>query len=58
MQKKKEYYRQYARYYLHPNEKVDLLPKIIEEMEAAYKQREAHIQKLYKEVKQIKKLKI
>ena len=55
---KKEYYRQYARYYLHPNEKVDLIPQIIKEMETAYAQRKAHIEKLYGEVKQIKKLKV
>lgn len=55
---KKEYFRQYARYYLHPNEEVDLIPQIIKEMEDAYEQRKAHIQKLYGEVKQIKKLRV
>ena len=55
---KKEYFRQYARYYLHTNEKVDLVPQIIKEMENAYEQRKAHIAKLYGEVKQIKKLKV
>ena len=55
---KKEYFRQYARYYLHPNEKVDLIPQIIKEMEDAYEQRKAHIAKLYGEVKQIKKLRV
>ena len=55
---KKEYFRQYARYYLHPNEEVDSIPQIIKEMEDAYEQRKAHIQKLYGEVKQIKKLRV
>lgn len=55
---KKEYFRQYASYYLHPNENVDLIPQIIKEMEDAFEQRKAHIAKLYSEVKQIKKLKV
>lgn len=53
---KKEYWRQYAKYILHANEDIEKLPIMIEELKKAYQTRAAHIEKLYSEVKQIKKL--
>lgn len=55
---KKEYYRQGARYMLHANEELDKIPVVLEELKEAYKVRKAHIEKLYSEVKQIKKLRV
>lgn len=55
---KKEYFRQGAKYLLHANEEVDKIPIILEELKEAFKVRTAHIDKLYKEVKQIKKLRV
>lgn len=53
---KKEYYRQGAQAFLRRNEDVDKIPETLEELKEAYKARKAHIDKLYLEVKQIKKL--
>lgn len=53
---KKEYFRQGAQYILHTNEELDKLPSMLEELKNAYELRRAHIDKLYKEVKQIKNL--
>lgn len=53
---KKEYFREGAAMYLRRNENVDTIPKTLEELKEAYKVRKAHIEKLYLEVKQIKKL--
>lgn len=53
---KKDYYRQGAEVFLRKNEKVDLIPTTLEELKEAYKARKAHIDKLYLEVKQIKRL--
>lgn len=53
---KQEYFRECAKYILHPNEDIDKLPIILEELQKAYDVRVAHINKLYNEVKQIKKL--
>ena len=53
---KKEYYRQGAQYILQANEEVDKIPILLQEFENAYQTRTAHIERLYKEVKQIKKL--
>ena len=55
---KKEYYRQGAQCMLHSNEDVDKIPQMIEELKHAYEMRDAHIKKLYGEIKQIKSLKI
>lgn len=55
---KKDYFKQSAKYYLHANEDFDKLPNILEELKEAYKVRTAHIDKLYNEVKQIKKLRV
>lgn len=55
---KKEYYRESAKCYLRPNEDVEKIPIMIQELENAYKTRRAHIDKLYNEVKQIKRLKV
>lgn len=54
----KEYYIQNAKYYLRSNETFEKLPQIFEEIKNAYKVKEAHINKLYGEIKQIKALKI
>lgn len=53
---KKEYYRQGAQMFLRSNEKVDEIPKTLEELKKSYKDRKAHIDKLYLEEKQIKRL--
>lgn len=53
---KKAYYREEAQMYLRKNESVDLIPQILNELKEAYKLRKAHIDKLFLEVKQIKKL--
>lgn len=53
---KKEYFREGAQAFLRRNENVDMIPKTLEELKEAYKARRAHIEKLYNEVKQIKKL--
>lgn len=53
---KKEYYRQGAQAFLRRNEDVDRIPESLEELKEAYKVRKNHIDKLFLEVKQIKKL--
>ena len=53
---KKDYYRQGAEIMLRRNESVDSIPTTLEELKKAYDERKAHIDKLYLEVKQIKKL--
>lgn len=55
---KKEYFRQSAKYCLNSGEEVDKIPIILEELKKAYNVRKAHIDKLYDEVKQIKKLRV
>lgn len=55
---KKEYYKQSAKYYLHDNEDLEKLPAVLEELKNAYKMRREHIDQLYHEVKQIKRLSI
>ena len=55
---KKEYFKETAKYYLHPNEVVEKLPAILSELENAYTVRSAHIDKLYNEAKKIKNLRV
>lgn len=55
---KKEYFRQGVKYLLHNNEEVEKVPQILSELQKAYTSRKAHIDKLYAEAKQIKKLKV
>ncbi len=55
---KKEYLKEEAKCYLHPNEDVEKIPQMIAEFKNAYKVRQEHIDKLYDEIKQIKKLRI
>lgn len=55
---KKEYFRQSAKYCLSGNETVEKIPIILEELKKAYEMRKAHIDKLYSEAKQIKKLRV
>ena len=56
--KKADYFRQGAKYMLHQNEDIDKIPETLEELKNAYKVKKAHIEKLYDEVKQIKKLRV
>lgn len=53
---KKEYFRAGVAAMLRKNENVDRVPQALQELKEAYKVRKAHIEKLYLEVKQIKKL--
>ena len=55
---KKEYYREYAKAYLVNNEQVDLIPQIYDQMKESLFVREQHLQKLYIEAKDVKRLKI
>lgn len=55
---KQEYFRQGAQYLLHKNEDVDKIPTILEELKEAYEVKQVHIEKLFDEIKQIKKLRI
>ena len=57
-QDKKEYYREEIKCYLKPHEEPEKIPEILEEFKHAYKVRKEHIDKLYSEVRQIKKLSI
>ena len=54
----KEYHRLMGKGYLKNNEQLEKTPEILQELKEAFKVRKAHIDKLYKEIKQIKKLKI
>ena len=56
--RKKEYYRAGARACLRKNEDVDLLPNMYEELKHSLRERTAHIEKLYSEVRQIKHLRV
>lgn len=53
---KKEYFRDGAQMYLRRNEIVDKIPETLQELKNSYKVRQAHIEKLHLEVKQINKL--
>ena len=53
---KKDYYRQGAQMFLRNNEKVEAIPTALEELKQAYKDRKEHLNRLYLEVKQIKRL--
>ena len=53
---KKEYYRQGAEIFLRKNENVDSIPDTLKELKETYNNRKNYIDKLYLEVKQIKKL--
>ena len=55
---KKEYFRQSAKYCLNGNETVEKIPIVLEELKKAYEIRKAHINKLYSEAKEIKKLRV
>lgn len=55
---KKEYLKSSAKYLLRHNETVEKIPILLEEFQKAYEVRRAHIDKLYNEVKQIKKLSV
>lgn len=53
---KKAYLIEEAKYFLKPHEEPEKLPQMLTELESAYKVRQEHINKLYSEIKQIKKL--
>lgn len=55
---KKEYYKQGIEMFLRPNEIAGKCPEMLVEFKAAYKARKDHIDKLYDEVKQIKRLEV
>ena len=55
---KKAYLIEETKYFLKPNEEPEKLPQILSELESAYEVRKEHIQKLYHEIKEIKKLTI
>jgi hypothetical protein len=54
--KKKEYYKAGAQACLRRNEEVEKIPEIYEQLNHALNERKAHIEKLYEEVRQIKRL--
>ena len=56
LKSKQEYFREYAQMYLRPNENVDVIPNVLQELKETLKNKTEHIEKLYLEVKQIKKL--
>ncbi len=57
--KDKEYYKQGVLMYLKsPNETIDNFHSILEEYKASFIDRKSHIDKLYDELKQIKRLKV
>lgn len=54
--KKKDYFKQEVELYLRKNETIDNFEAVLNEYKISYADRVAHIDKLYKEVKEIKKL--
>jgi predicted RNase H-like nuclease (RuvC/YqgF family) len=54
--KKKEYYRAGAQACLRRNENVEVIPEMYEQLNKSLKERKAHIEKLYEEVRQIRRL--
>lgn len=57
-EKKRNYYLEGVKLYLEPNETVENYLTLLEEYEQAYQNRKAAIDKLYDEIKQIKKMKV
>lgn len=57
-QEYKDYYKDAVKMYLKQNEDPLKCPEMLEELKNAYKMRKEHIEKLYTEVKQIKRLTI
>ena len=57
-EKKTEYFRSGVQACLRKNEKVEAVPNMYEEFIKSLEAREAHIKKLYDEIKQIKKLRV
>lgn len=54
----REYYKPMVKAYLRNNEDPEKCPEILAELKEAFKVRKTHIEKLYDEVRQIKKLKV
>ena len=57
-EKKRNYYLEGVKLYLEPNETVENYLTLLEEYEQAYQNRKAAIDKLYDEIKKIKKMKV
>jgi len=57
-QSKKEYYKQGVEMFLRPHEVAEKCPEMLAEFKEAYKVRKDHINRLYDEVKQIKRLEV
>lgn len=55
---KKAYHIEEAKYYLKPNEDPEKIPQMLDEFEIAYKERKKHIQKLYDELHQLRRLSV
>ncbi len=55
---KRQYLKEEIKYYLKPNEDPEKIPSMLSEFQKAREVRKKHIEKLYDEIKQIKKLKI
>ena len=53
---KKEYYREYTVSYLKQNEKIELVPQILTDLKNTFNSKVEHIEKLYSEIRQIKRL--
>ena len=53
---KKEYYREYTVSYLKKTEKLELVPQILEDLKTTFNSKVEHIEKLYSEIRQIKRL--
>lgn len=53
---KKEYYREYTVSYLKKNEKLELVPQILDDLKNTYNSKAEHVEKLYSEIRQIKRL--
>ena len=55
---KKEYYKIGVKSYLKNNEDPEKCPQILNELKEAYKIRTKHIEQLYHEIKEIKRLSV
>ena len=53
---KKEYYREYTVSYLKKTETLELVPKILEDLKTTFNSKAEHVEKLYSEIRQIKRL--
>lgn len=54
----KEYFGEYVKMYLRNNETIELVPQLLKELNETLKAKQLHIEKLYQEIKEIKKLSV